>query len=72
MAREIRLPTFAIGGIDAGNLSDVLATGIERVAVSGAVTKSHRAAEAALAVRTLLGMLESAAATAASPADSRL
>ena len=38
VALEIRLPTFAIGGIDADNLGDVLATGIGRVAVGAAVT----------------------------------
>jgi thiamine-phosphate pyrophosphorylase len=37
---EIRLPAFAIGGINAGNLSDVLATGVTRIAVSSAVTSS--------------------------------
>ncbi len=47
VADEISLPTFAIGGIDAANLSPVLATGIQRVAVAGAVTAAsdpHRAA----------------------------
>jgi thiamine-phosphate pyrophosphorylase len=34
---EIRLPAFAIGGIDRSNLGDVLATGSRHVAVSGAV-----------------------------------
>jgi len=38
VAAEIRLPAFAIGGITSENLTDVLATGISRVAVSGAVT----------------------------------
>jgi thiamine-phosphate pyrophosphorylase len=37
VADQIALPTFAIGGIDATNLSQVLATGITRVAVSGAI-----------------------------------
>jgi thiamine-phosphate pyrophosphorylase len=53
-ANEIRLPTFAIGGIGAGNLADVLATGVSRVAVSSAVTA---AADPACAARELLGML---------------
>ena len=39
VAAEIRLPTFAIGGITADNLPDVLATGITRVAVGAAVTE---------------------------------
>lgn len=38
VAAEVRLPTFAIGGIGPDNLSEVLATGIRHVAVSSAVT----------------------------------
>lgn len=41
IAAEIRLPTFAIGGITADNLPDVLATGVSRVAVSAAVAKAN-------------------------------
>lgn len=37
VAAEIRLPTFAIGGITQDNLPDVLATGITRVAMGAAV-----------------------------------
>jgi thiamine-phosphate pyrophosphorylase len=37
VAAEISLPWFAIGGIDAGNIEQVLAAGATRVAVSGAV-----------------------------------
>jgi thiamine-phosphate pyrophosphorylase len=62
-ANEIRLPTFAIGGISTGNLADVLATGVTRVAVSSAVTA---AADPACAARELLGML-----TAETPRDER-
>jgi thiamine-phosphate pyrophosphorylase len=36
---EIRLPTFAIGGITAQNLRDVMASGISRIAVGAAVTQ---------------------------------
>lgn len=57
-AAEVRLPTFAIGGIGSGNLSEVLATGISRVAVGALVTT---AARPAVAVRELLVMLENAA-----------
>jgi thiamine-phosphate pyrophosphorylase len=70
VADEIRLPTFAIGGIAASNLADVLAKGISRVAVGAAVTG---AADPACAARELLGMLNGAggvarpAAEAASP-----
>jgi thiamine-phosphate pyrophosphorylase len=38
VAAEIKLPAFAIGGIELGNVEQVLATGIKRVAVSGAAT----------------------------------
>ena len=37
VADEISLPAFAIGGITAENLADVLATGFTRVAASGAI-----------------------------------
>ncbi|HEY1065836.1 MAG TPA: thiamine phosphate synthase, partial [Pirellulales bacterium] len=46
-AREIRLPFFAIGGIDATNLDQVLAAGGTRVAVSGAVISQPDPAAAA-------------------------
>jgi thiamine-phosphate pyrophosphorylase len=38
VAREIRLPAFAIGGITRENLPQVQAAGINRIAVSAAVT----------------------------------
>jgi thiamine-phosphate pyrophosphorylase len=37
VAGEIRLPTFAIGGITAENLHEVLSAGISRIAVSQAL-----------------------------------
>jgi thiamine-phosphate pyrophosphorylase len=55
VSAEIRLPTFAIGGITAENLPDVLATGISRVAVGLAVTGT---AEPDSAAHELLGMLK--------------
>jgi thiamine-phosphate pyrophosphorylase len=63
LAAEIRLPTFAIGGIGSDNLPDVLATGISRVAVGAAVTEAR---EPGVAVRELFVMLESPVATATS------
>jgi thiamine-phosphate pyrophosphorylase len=54
VAAEVRLPTFAIGGITAANLTDVLATGISRVAVGAAVAAATNPASAA---RELLAML---------------
>jgi thiamine-phosphate pyrophosphorylase len=47
VAAEIRLPAFAIGGITLENISDVLATGITRVAVSAAIVESADPASAA-------------------------
>lgn len=52
VASEIGLPAFAIGGINESNVADVLATGMGRVAVSGAVVSAAdpgRAAQALLA-----------------------
>ena len=54
MSAEIRLPTFAIGGITAGNVRDVMEAGVRRVAVSGAVVDT---VEPAVAARDLIGIL---------------
>jgi thiamine-phosphate pyrophosphorylase len=54
LAAEVRLPTFAIGGITAENLPSVLATGIARVAVGSSITAAQEPASAA---REFLGML---------------
>jgi len=54
VAAEIRLPAFAIGGIDRRNLPQVLATGIGRVAVSGAVAAASDPAAAAGELRAVL------------------
>jgi len=67
VAAEIRLPTFAIGGITGENLPEVLATGVMRVAVGSAVTGSPEPASAA---GELLSMLMIPAAEAASPSGS--
>jgi thiamine-phosphate pyrophosphorylase len=64
VAAEIRLPTFAIGGINAGNLPDVLAKRITRVAVGAAVTGEG---EPGVAARSLLTMLVVPTAEAVSP-----
>jgi thiamine-phosphate pyrophosphorylase len=47
VAAEIRLPAFAIGGITLDNLPAVLAAGMARVAVSGAICATHDPATAA-------------------------
>jgi thiamine-phosphate pyrophosphorylase len=41
VAAEISLPAFAIGGITLENLPQVLATGIRRVAIGGAIATSY-------------------------------
>jgi thiamine-phosphate pyrophosphorylase len=56
VAAEVRLPAFAIGGISIENLRDVLATGICRVAMSGAITS---ALDPAAAVRQIRASLRS-------------
>ena len=53
---EIRLPAFAIGGITLDNLSQVLATGIRRVAVGAAIAA---AGDPGAAARALLAELNS-------------
>jgi len=55
VAAEIRLPAFAIGGITAENLPEVLATGVTRVAVSGAIAAAD---EPVAAARVLLSGFE--------------
>ena len=57
VAAEIRLPAFAIGGIDETNIDEVLTTGISRVAVGGAVVNAGSPAAAA---RALLRVLRAA------------
>ena len=47
VADEIALPAFAIGGIDPANVSQVLATGITRAAVSSAVAGAPNPGETA-------------------------
>lgn len=42
VAAEITTPAFAIGGIDASNVDEIVAAGLRRVAVIGAVSRSDR------------------------------
>lgn len=42
VAEKISLPAYAIGGINTENLGDVLATGIDHIAVSGAVLQAPK------------------------------
>ncbi|MCA9053929.1 MAG: thiamine phosphate synthase [Planctomycetaceae bacterium] len=53
--QETSLPCFAIGGVDAANVSQVAASGCRRVAVSGAICS---ASDPSAATRKLLDQLE--------------
>ena len=55
LAGEIRLPAFAIGGINQGNIDRVVATGIGRVAVSAAIAQAADPGAAARAILARLG-----------------
>ena len=46
VAREVRLPAFAIGGVSLENLAEVLVAGATRVAVSSAITAADSPADA--------------------------
>ena len=54
VAREVSLPAFAIGGISAENLPDVLKTGCRRIAIGGAVTRVDDAVAAVRGLREQL------------------
>lgn len=54
VAGEIRLPAFAIGGIGAENVREVLQTGIRRIAISGAITSATDPAAVVRLMRELL------------------
>jgi thiamine-phosphate pyrophosphorylase len=56
-ARSVRVPWFAIGGIDAETLDEVMAAGAHRVAVVRAVRDAPDPAEAARALRARLERL---------------
>jgi thiamine-phosphate pyrophosphorylase len=54
VAAEIRLPAFAIGGIGEENVAAVVAAGLSRIAVGGAVIASPQPATAARVLRARL------------------
>ncbi len=76
VSAEIRLPTFAIGGIGLDNVSDVMAAGCGRVAVGAAVVGADDPARAAGALMGILngarGMVHQAAEAAAPSLKSEL
>ncbi len=53
-AANARVPFFAIGGLAAGNLAEVVAAGAERVVVVRAIVQAEDPAEAANALRAAL------------------
>lgn len=55
VAKEIKLPAFAIGGINGENAAQVAAAGISRVAVSGAVSSAEPPGGAIIQLRAALG-----------------
>jgi thiamine-phosphate pyrophosphorylase len=55
VAAEISLPAFAIGGITAANVGEVVAAGLRRVAISGAVTGSADHSRTLEVLRAALG-----------------
>ena len=54
VGQEIRLPAFAIGGIDQDNVSQVVAAGLQRIAVSAAVTQASDMPASVRALQALL------------------
>jgi thiamine-phosphate pyrophosphorylase len=61
-AEHAQVPFFAVGGIDAGNVADVIAAGAERVAVVRAI---RDAADPAAVTRAIRDGIEAAAPAAA-------
>jgi thiamine-phosphate pyrophosphorylase len=54
VAAETAMPLFAIGGIDLTNVSDVVRTGIRRLAVASAITRSPDPEKAVKGLRAAL------------------
>jgi thiamine-phosphate pyrophosphorylase len=54
VAPRIQLPAFAIGGIEATNLDEILAAGFTRVAISGAICRAADPTQAVAELRAIL------------------
>ena len=52
--KSVKLPMVAIGGIDASNVSDVIETGVDGVAVISSIMKSDRPREEARIIRDII------------------
>lgn len=64
VAEEIKLPAFAIGGIDAGNVEQVVIAGLSRIAVGAAITTAaDPAAATAELKRSLNGRVGTGSST---------
>lgn len=55
VAKEVTVPAFAIGGIDASNVAQVLDAGFHRIAVTGAIRDQPDPMQAARELKELLG-----------------
>jgi len=67
-AAHARVPFFAIGGLDDGNLAEVVGAGAERVVVVRAIVEADDPEEAARALRGALPSAESEAGAGVGPA----
>lgn len=54
VSRQITIPAFAIGGINAANVQQVVTAGVARIAVTGAVCNAENPATAAAELKSLL------------------
>ena len=54
VASEIKLPAFAIGGINGNNIKDIVDAGFSRVAVSAAVSSADDPTSAAKELKSVL------------------
>ena len=54
VVKEIKIPTFAIGGIDLSNVDQVVASGMHRIAVTGAIRDSDDPVEVAKQLKLIL------------------
>jgi len=66
IADEIRLPAFAIGGIDMTNVDQVIQAGVRRIAVTGAIRDAKEPSKAAqqLKQKLIAGEVDSTTASA--------
>lgn len=69
IAAEIKVPTFAIGGISLDNLSTVQQAGISRVAVSSSIWQAASVREAVIAFRRALFRSTDVPGSSPSPPD---